>query len=282
MISFTAWACVAALTVQGMYGSVKALYGHGLYARGMASGARGEIRAALAAVRDAIPAIRELPTHQARIRAVGSFLEPLRDLFEELASVRREAGLQIYKDEGLSLSQLAARIGVSKQRAAQIVKAQPTPPALPEEPVPQPATDAHRPPVLDAHTPLQPSIVAAIVTSKEGVLVERRHDGRPLWTFPAGEAEPGESPADTAIRETKEECGIQIVVSHVIGERTHPKTGRHMIYLAARPYQGTSVHNGDEAELAEVKWVDLGDAEELLVGMFAPVHEHLQATLNGH
>ena len=148
--------------------------------------------------------------------------------------------------------------------------------------MPDVTTDAHRPPVLDAHTPLRPSIVAAIVTSKEGVLIERRHDGRPLWTFPAGEAEPGESPADTAIRETKEECGIQIVVSHVIGERNHPKTGRHMIYLAARPYQGTSVYNGDEAELAEVKWVHLGKAEELLTGMFEPVHGHLLSTLDGN
>jgi 8-oxo-dGTP diphosphatase len=247
----------------------------------MTVGARSEIRAALTAVRDAIAAIRGLPTPQARIRAVSSFLEPLRGLFEDLASVRREVGLQIYRDEGLSLSQLAARIGVSKQRAAQIVKAgdQPTPPGPAEEPVPDVTTYTQQPPVLDAHTPLQPSIVAAIVTSKEGVLIERRHDGRPLWTFPAGEAEPGEAPADTAIRETKEECGIQIVISHVIGERTHPKTGRHMIYLAARPYQGTGVHNGDDAELAEVKWVHLSKAEELLVGMFEPVHGHLLSTL---
>jgi 8-oxo-dGTP diphosphatase len=265
-----------------MYGNVKGLYGHGLYAGDMTPGARSEIRAALTAVRDAIAAIRDLPTTQARIRAVGSFLEPLRGLFEDLASVRQEAGLQIYKDEGLSLAQLAARIGVSKQRAAQIVKAgQPTPPGPAEEPVPHVTTDTQQPRVIDPHTPLQPSIVAAIVTSKEGVLVERRHDGRPLWTFPAGEAEPGEAPADTAIRETKEECGIQIVVSHVIGERHHPKTGRHMIYLAARPYQGTAVHNGDDAELAEVKWVHLGTAEELLVGMFGPVHEHLLSTLGG-
>jgi 8-oxo-dGTP diphosphatase len=130
-------------------------------------------------------------------------------------------------------------------------------------------------PMIDPTTPLHPAIVAAIVTSKQGVLVERRHDGKPLWTFPAGEAEPGEAPADTAIRETKEETGLQIVISHVIGEREHPKTGRHMIYLAARPYQGTAVHVGDEDELAEVKWVDLAKAKELLVGMYEPVHQHL-------
>lgn len=130
-------------------------------------------------------------------------------------------------------------------------------------------------PMQDPAAPVKPSIATAIVTSNRGVLVERRLDGRPLWTFPAGEIEPGEAPLDAAIRETKEECGLQVVISHTIGERTHPKTGRHMIYLAARPYNGTDVHNGDENELAEVKWVSLAEAEDLLAGMFEPVHEHL-------
>jgi 8-oxo-dGTP pyrophosphatase MutT (NUDIX family) len=138
----------------------------------------------------------------------------------------------------------------------------------------EPAPTAH-----DPKAPVKPPVAAAIVTSKHGVLVERRHDGRPLWTFPAGEIEPGESPEDAAIRETKEETGLQVVISHTIGERDHPKTGTHMYYLAARAFHGTDVHNGDEAELAEVKWVDLAEAEELLVGMFEPVHEHLARVL---
>lgn len=133
--------------------------------------------------------------------------------------------------------------------------------------------------MTDVSTPIHPPIVAAVITSNRGVLVERRHDGRPLWTFPAGEAEPGESAADTAIRETKEETGLEIKVSHVIGERDHPKTGRHMIYVAARPYQGTAVHVGDEDELAEVKWIGLAEADELMTGMFGPVCEHLGETL---
>jgi 8-oxo-dGTP pyrophosphatase MutT (NUDIX family) len=136
--------------------------------------------------------------------------------------------------------------------------------------------------VQDPATPLRPAIAAAIVTSKLGVLVERRHDGRPLWTFPAGEIEPGEAPTDTAIRETKEECGLTIVVSHIIGERQHPQTGRQMFYLAARPYQGTTVHVGDEDELAEVKWVALGEAEELMPTMYGPVREHLAHVLSQH
>jgi 8-oxo-dGTP pyrophosphatase MutT (NUDIX family) len=135
-------------------------------------------------------------------------------------------------------------------------------------------------PMTDAAAPLRPPIVAAIVTSSKGVLITRRHDGKPLWGFVTGEAEPGESPQDTAIREVKEETTLEVKIGQVIGERNpHPATGRHMIYVAARPYQGTTIHVGDENELAEVKWASLAEAEDKLVGMFEPVHAHLKRTL---
>lgn len=145
--------------------------------------------------------------------------------------------------------------------------------------MPPSPTQEEQPVTHDPASPVKPPVAAAIVTSKLGVLVERRHDGRPLWTFPAGEVEPGEAPADTAIRETKEECGLSIVISHMLGERDHPKTGTHMFYLAARPYEGTEVHNGDDNELAEVRWASLAEAEQLLTGMYEPVHQHLKRAL---
>lgn len=118
-------------------------------------------------------------------------------------------------------------------------------------------------------------VVAAIVTSDLGVLVGRRNDGKPPWTFIAGEQEPGERAEDTAIREVKEETGLRVQTGDIIGQRVHPKTGRTMIYMAARPTHGTDVIVGDEVELAEVRWIGLDEADELLPGMFEPVHEHL-------
>lgn len=132
---------------------------------------------------------------------------------------------------------------------------------------------------VDPAVPGQQPIVTAIVTSRHGVLIGRRNDGIPPWSFIAGEQEPGEQAADTIIREVKEETGLDIRAGKVIGERDHPATGRHMIYLAARPVRGTAVHVGDEAELAEVRWVTLAEAEDLLPRMFEPVHEHLARTL---
>jgi excisionase family DNA binding protein len=134
--------------------------------------------------------------------------------------------------------------------------------------------------MTDPAAPIRPPIVAAVITSDKGVLITRRHDGRPLWGFPAGEAEPGEAAQDTAIRETKEETTLEVVVSHMIGERMHPKTGRHMIYLAARPYHGTAVEVGDADELAEVVWVDLPTALDRLAGLYEPVRDHLASTLS--
>lgn len=122
-------------------------------------------------------------------------------------------------------------------------------------------------------------VVAAIITSPLGVLITRRHDGQPPWGFLTGEIEPGESAEDAALREAKEEAGLLVRVSRILGERVHPATARHMIYLAAEPTHGTDVHVGDEAELAEVRWVSLAEADELLPGMYEPVREHLAAEL---
>jgi 8-oxo-dGTP pyrophosphatase MutT (NUDIX family) len=129
-------------------------------------------------------------------------------------------------------------------------------------------------------TPEPQPVVAAIVTSPRGVLIARRNDGKPPWTCIAGEIEPGESPADAAVREVKEETGLRVTAGGVIGRRVHPKTGRTMVYMAARPTHGTDAFVGDEDELAEIRWVDLREADELMGGMiFEPVHDHLSQVL---
>ncbi|WP_238433244.1 NUDIX hydrolase, partial [Micromonospora tarensis] len=128
--------------------------------------------------------------------------------------------------------------------------------------------------------PERSPVVASIVTSALGVLVGRRNDGKPPWTFIAGEIEPGESAADAAVREVKEETGLLVRAGErEIGRRVHPKTGRTMVYLACYPTGKLDVFVGDEEELAEVKWASLDEAQQLLPGLFEPVLAHLQREL---
>lgn len=137
--------------------------------------------------------------------------------------------------------------------------------------------------VPEAATKPEPQpVVAAIVTSPLGVLLGRRHDGKPPWTFIAGEIEPGESQVDAAVREVKEETGLLVRAADLeIGRRVHPKTGRLMIYLACQPTEGTNIYVGDPDELAEVRWASLTEADELLPGLFEPVRNHLVKQLAG-
>jgi 8-oxo-dGTP diphosphatase len=231
------------------------------------------VNAALAACRAALAAIRGLHSPQDRIDAAGQLAERLRDYSEEAVEIRNEDAVRMLDAEGLSLGQLGKRLNISKTRAAQIVR------KLRQEETDLPVEV----PVIETESAARPEpqpVVAAIVTNGMGVLVGRRNDGKPPWTFIAGEIEPGESPEDAGVREVKEETGLLVHATSVIGRRVHPKTGRTMIYMTAEPTQGTKVFVGDEDELAEVRWITLAEADQLLPGMYEPVRDYLARMLD--
>ncbi|MGH8919436.1 MAG: NUDIX domain-containing protein [Actinomycetes bacterium] len=148
-----------------------------------------------------------------------------------------------------------------------------------------PSQDPPREPRGTAEPPPQAApIVAAVITSGLGVLVGRRHDGVPPWTFIAGEVETGESARDAAVREVLEETTLAVRAGgEEIGRRIHPATGRTMIYLACTPTAGTDVRIGDPEELAELRWIPTLAALFQLIPsthMFPPVREHLARLLS--
>jgi excisionase family DNA binding protein len=131
--------------------------------------------------------------------------------------------------------------------------------------------------------PIRQPIVAVIATSELGVLITKRRDGVPPYGFLTGEIEPGESPADAAVREAKEEAGLAIWAGEIIAERVHPKTNRLTYYMAAKPTLGNDVHVGDERELSWVGWLSLAEADERMAefgGMHEPVHDYLARILS--
>ncbi|MEU3299678.1 NUDIX hydrolase [Streptomyces sp. NPDC006678] len=127
----------------------------------------------------------------------------------------------------------------------------------------------------------RPCIAAAIVVHEERVLMVRRRisEGQLSWQFPAGEAEPGETREEAAVRETSEETGLEVAAVRLLGERIHPKTGRLMSYTACEVTGGTA-YVADTEELAELAWVALGEIPQYVpYGLYEPVQEYLDTAL---
>ena len=118
-------------------------------------------------------------------------------------------------------------------------------------------------------------VAAAIVTSNQGVLVGRRRDGSPPWTFPSGKMEAGESPQEAAVREALEETGLRIRATGIIGSRVHPVTRVSMAYVAAEPTGEPGPVASGSGELTEIRWVSLAEAEKLMGDMADAVRGHL-------
>lgn len=120
---------------------------------------------------------------------------------------------------------------------------------------------------------LVPAAVAVVAREDGAVLLIRRTDNG-NWALPGGAIEMNESVADTAIRETFEETGIQVEITGLLGVYSDP---RHIIHftsndevrrefsiaLTARPVGGNPTPS---SESSEVRWVAPGDLADHKMG----------------
>ena len=67
-----------------------------------------------------------------------------------------------------------------------------------------------------------PSVVAVVRDDAGRVLMIHKTDNN-LWALPGGGHEPGESIADTVVREVKEETGYDVEVESITGTYTNPR-----------------------------------------------------------
>jgi 8-oxo-dGTP diphosphatase len=127
----------------------------------------------------------------------------------------------------------------------------------------------------------RPPVAAAVIVSDGKVLLARRRvrEGPLSWQFPAGEVEAGEPPGRRAVLEAEEETGLTVRVTHNLGRRVHPSTGRTMYYFACEVVSGTA-RVADPEELAEVAWCDRAALVELIpYPLYERVRQFLDANL---
>jgi 8-oxo-dGTP pyrophosphatase MutT (NUDIX family) len=132
----------------------------------------------------------------------------------------------------------------------------------------------------DPNAPKPNSIVAAvtvfIVDDSDRVLLIRRTDNG-LWAIPGGAQDFGEFIAETAVRETKEESGIDVEVTGIVGIYTNPKhvmkysdgEVRQQFSICFRAdYLGGEPTPSDES--SEVRWVSRQELDSL------PIHPSMR------
>jgi 8-oxo-dGTP diphosphatase len=127
----------------------------------------------------------------------------------------------------------------------------------------------------------RPAVASAVITHKGAVLLVRRRvkEGDLSWQFPGGAVEQGETAGQAATRETREETGLSVAESKVLGERIHPNTGRLMIYVACEVTEGEASVVDDD-ELDSIAWVRRANlAEYVPYGFYEPVQAHLDTVL---
>ena len=105
-----------------------------------------------------------------------------------------------------------------------------------------------------------------LVLDEQGrVLLIRARDlrGQPLWTLPKGALAPGESSADAALREVREETGYRCQLERELAPVTYwfRRDGRQVKktvrWFLMRPLEKVGDH---DHEVDEVLWTDRDDA----------------------
>ena len=187
------------------------------------------------------------------------------DLQRETASFRGYLAAYLMDAHGMTVTELAVFLGVSRPRASQIISA---------------ARERGTPVTEPTTLPEQKHVVLAVITSGHDVLVEKRRDGIPPYSFPGGEIDHDETYAQAAERRVLAETGVSVTTTRLIGRRIHPKTSRVIVYCHAA-VDTDEVRLGDPEDLEEVRWASIDETRDLMPDMFSSVRQYLDELQRG-
>lgn len=116
---------------------------------------------------------------------------------------------------------------------------------------------------------LVPSVNVVVVNDAGEILMIRRTDND-NWAVPGGAIDLGESVAQAAVRETREESGIECELTGIVGIYSDPKhvllytsngevRQEFSIVLTARPLSGQPTPS---SESSEVRWVPVSEVRD--------------------
>ncbi len=83
-----------------------------------------------------------------------------------------------------------------------------------------------------------PKVAAGILVGRRGevLLVQRNHEpGLGRWSFPSGYVDRGEVVEEAAVREAREEAGVEVMITGLLGVFSEP--GNPVVFIA---YEGTT------------------------------------------
>jgi 8-oxo-dGTP pyrophosphatase MutT (NUDIX family) len=109
-------------------------------------------------------------------------------------------------------------------------------------------------------------VYRAVGDRDEVAVVHRRSP--PLWALPKGTPDAGETLEETALRETREETGLEVVIEQPIRSiryffvRGSTRFHKTVHFFLMRPVGGST--DAHDAEFDEVRWVELHEALAIL------------------
>ncbi len=126
-----------------------------------------------------------------------------------------------------------------------------------------------------------PDLGAATVVIQDGpVLLILRQDF-PVWGLPAGAVEAGESVPQAAVREVREETGLEVALTRLVGLYFRPRwfQGDHLAVFLGHPTAGTL--QADPSETRDARFFDPVDLPEQLLWWYRPIIADALAGIGG-
>jgi 8-oxo-dGTP diphosphatase len=87
---------------------------------------------------------------------------------------------------------------------------------------------------------------AVVVNDRGDVLLVRHTYGKLNWELPGGASEPGESIIETALRELREETGLEAVAERMTGVYYEPELDAHHFVFQCAVVAGVASPSSDE------------------------------------